>query len=151
MLLKQKSPSFPRNLALGTFGKLLMVFSTKVNLLYFLYLTTWRCCLLHLIKQNYLLKAFLRTLILMALVSLYLFSLLELIWNNLHNISITSKMVKKVITNLDSLNVSGRGLYSSGASKELWAWTFVHTSWSLQSERVLFFRLLEGFIGGPCI
>ena len=35
--------------------------------------------LLHLIKQNYLLKTFLRTLILMTLVSLYLFSLLELI------------------------------------------------------------------------
>ena len=35
--------------------------------------------LLHLIKQNYLLKTFLRTLILMTQVSLYLFSLLELI------------------------------------------------------------------------
>ena len=41
----------------------------------------WRCCLLHLIKQNCLLKTFLRTLILMTQVSLYLFSLLELIWN----------------------------------------------------------------------
>ena len=38
-----------------------------------------RCCLLHLIKQNYLVKTFPRTLILMTLVSLYLFSLLELI------------------------------------------------------------------------
>ena len=38
-----------------------------------------RYCLLHLIKQNYLLKGFLRTLILMTVVSLYLFSLLELI------------------------------------------------------------------------
>ena len=35
--------------------------------------------LLHLIKQNYLLKTFLRTLILMTLVSLYLFSLPEII------------------------------------------------------------------------
>ena len=33
MLIKQKSPSLPRNLALRTFGKLLIVFSTKVNLL----------------------------------------------------------------------------------------------------------------------
>ena len=40
----------------------------------------WRCCLLHLIKQNCLLKTFLRTRILMTQVSLYLFSLLELIW-----------------------------------------------------------------------
>ena len=46
-----------------------------------LYSTTQRCCLLHLIKQNCLLKTFLRTLILMTQVSLYLFSLLELIWN----------------------------------------------------------------------
>ena len=79
MLLKQKSPSLPRNVALGTFGELLIVFSTKVNLLYLLYSTDRRCCLLHLIKQNYLLKTFPRTQILMTLVSLYLFSLLELI------------------------------------------------------------------------
>ena len=79
MLLKQKSPSLPRNLALGTFGELLIVFSTKVNLLYLLYSTDRRCCLLHLIKQNYLLKTFPRTQILMTLASLYLFSLPELI------------------------------------------------------------------------
>ena len=79
MLIKQKSLSLPRNLALGTFGELLTVFSTKVNLLYFLYSMAQRCCLLHLIKRNYLLKTFLRTLILMTQVSLYLFSLLELI------------------------------------------------------------------------
>ena len=51
MLLKLKSPSLPRNLALGTFGKLLRVFSTKVNLLYVLYSTDKGSCLLHLIKQ----------------------------------------------------------------------------------------------------
>ena len=32
MLLKQESPSLPRNLTLGTFDELLIVFSTKVNL-----------------------------------------------------------------------------------------------------------------------
>ena len=58
MLLKQKSLSLPRNLALETFGKLLIVFSTKVNLLYLCYSKAWRCCLLHLIKQNCLLKLF---------------------------------------------------------------------------------------------
>ena len=52
MLLKQKSPSLPRNLALGTFGELLIVFSTKVNLLYLPYSTDRRYCLLHLIKQK---------------------------------------------------------------------------------------------------
>ena len=79
MLIKQKSPSLPRNLALGTFGELLIVFSTKVNLLYLPYSTDRRYCLLHLIKQNYLLKTFPRTQILMTLVSLYLFSLREVI------------------------------------------------------------------------
>ena len=39
------------------------------------------CCLLHLIRQNCLLNTFPKTLILMTLVSLYLFSLLELIRN----------------------------------------------------------------------
>ena len=68
----KESISLPRNLAFGTFGKLL-------KLLYLLYSTDRRCCLLHLIKQNYLLKTFPRTQVLMTLVSLYLFSLLELI------------------------------------------------------------------------
>ena len=93
--------------ALGTFGELLIVFSTKVNLLYLLCSTDWRCCLLHLIKQNYLLKTFPRALILMTLVSLYRFSLLEITNPKLRNISITPKMVKKVIANLDSSKVSG--------------------------------------------
>ena len=79
MLLKQKSLSFPRNFALGTFDKLLLVFSTKVNLLYLFYSKGGRYCLLHLIKQNCLLKIFLRTLILMIQVSLNPFSLLELV------------------------------------------------------------------------
>ena len=76
-LIKQKSPLIPRNLALGTFGELVIVLSTKVNLLYFLYSAARTCCRLHLTKQNCLLKTFLRTLILMAQVSLYPFSLLN--------------------------------------------------------------------------
>ena len=52
MLIKQ-SPLLLRNLALGTFGELLILFSIKVNLLYLPYSTVWRCCLLHLIKQNF--------------------------------------------------------------------------------------------------
>ena len=78
VLIKQKSPLLPRNLALGTFCKLLIVFSRKGNLLYQPGVT-WSCCILHLIKQNCLLKAILRTLILITQVSLYLCSLLELI------------------------------------------------------------------------
>ena len=81
MLIKLKSPSLPRNLALGTFGELPILFSTKVNLLYHLYSTAWRYCFLYLIKQNCLLKTFVRILMLMIQVSLCLFSFLELIWN----------------------------------------------------------------------
>ena len=79
MPMKQKSPPLPRNLALETFGDLLIVLSAKVNLLYLLYSTTQRCCLLHLIKQKCSLKGFLKNIILMNLD--YLFSLLELILN----------------------------------------------------------------------
>ena len=81
MLIKQKSLSLSTNLALRIFAKLLKMFSTKVNLLYLLYSTAWRCCLLHLIKQNCLLKTFLKTLILKTQISLYLIFLLELVWN----------------------------------------------------------------------
>ena len=56
---KKKSPLLPRNLALVTSGELIIVFLTKVNLLYLLYSTARRCCLLHLIKQNSFLKIFL--------------------------------------------------------------------------------------------
>ena len=76
---KTKSPSFPRNLTLTTFGELLIVFLTKVNLLYLLYSMAQRHCFLHLIKQGYLLKTFLGTLILMTWISPYLFSILQLI------------------------------------------------------------------------
>ena len=58
MLLKQKSSSLPRNLALRTVRKSLTVFSAKVNLLYLLYSTAQRCYLLHLIKENHFLKKF---------------------------------------------------------------------------------------------
>ena len=94
MLIKQKSPSFPRHLAFGTFGELPVVFLIKVNRLYLLYSTAQRCCLLHLIKQNYLQKLFDD-----SGISLPVFP--SRTNQKLHNISVTPKMVKKVITNLD--------------------------------------------------
>ena len=51
-------------------------------------------------------KTFLRTLILMTKVSLYLFSLLEPVWN-CNSISVSPKMVEKVIMNLDLSKGSG--------------------------------------------
>ena len=64
-----------------------------------------RCCFLYLIKQKHFPETFLRTQVLMTLVSLYLFSLPFNL--KLDNISITPKLVKKVITNLDSSKASG--------------------------------------------
>ena len=75
MLIKQKCPSLPRNLALGTWRNA-DGFLNKVK--HLLNSTARRCCLLHLVKQICLLKTFLRTLILMTWVSLYLFSFLDL-------------------------------------------------------------------------
>ena len=65
----------------------------------------WRCCLLHLLKQNHLLKIVLKTLILMTQV----FSLVFPSRTNLklHNINVTPKMAKKVIAKLDSSKASG--------------------------------------------
>ena len=72
--------------------------------MYLLYSTTWRC-LQHLIKQNCFLKTFLLALILITWVFFLLFfpSRTNL---KLHNVSITPKMVKKVIMNPDSSKVS---------------------------------------------
>ena len=77
---KTKESITSQKLGSRGFCELVIVFSTKVNLPYLLYSMDRRCYLMHLIKQNYLLT-FPRTLILMNLVSLYQFSLLELIWN----------------------------------------------------------------------
>ena len=94
--------SLPRNLALATFGKLVKVFSTKVNLLYLLYATDQRCSPLYLLKQNFSLKTFVITL------SWWLWYVFPSKTNlKLRNISITPKTAKKVITNFDSSKVSG--------------------------------------------
>ena len=101
MLLKQKSPSFPRNLALETFGELLMLFLLKENLLYLLHSTGRRCCLLHLIRQNCLLKTNSKYSNLDdSDISLPLFfSRTKL---KLHRMSITHKIVKNFTTGLAS-------------------------------------------------
>ena len=98
MLIK-KSPSLPRNLALRTFGELLLVYSAKVNLLYLLYSTTQRCCPLHLIKAKLFAENFPKNSNLDdSGISLPVFPSRT---NLKLNISVTPKMVKKVIMNLD--------------------------------------------------
>ena len=80
-----------------TFSKLLLVFSVKVNLLYLLYSTVQRCCLLH---KNFFENSNLDD----SDISLPDFPS----GTNLKpHLSVTPNMVKKVITNLDSLKASG--------------------------------------------
>ena len=99
MLLKQKSPSFPRNLALATFGELLTVFSTNVNLLYLLYSMDQMCLtgvLANLFAKSYSKNSNLDE----SGIALPVFPSRTNL--KLHNIFITPKMVKKVITDLNS-------------------------------------------------
>ena len=106
MLIKQKSPLLPRNLALVTSGELLIVFSIKVNLLYLLYSTGRRFLSsasdkAKLFAENFSLNSNLDD----SGVSLPVF----LCRNNLklHNISVAPKMVRKVVMNLDLSKASG--------------------------------------------
>ena len=91
----------------------------KINLLYLLYSTVQGCCLLHLIKQNCFLKTSLRTLILMIQVSIYLFSLLELIWNCIIFLSLKSAEPCKCVILLVS-----RILWHKRISPSLKEWRF---------------------------
>ena len=70
----------------------------------------------------------------------------------LDNISVTPKMVKQIIMNLDSPKASGPDCITVVILKN-WDWTFTHTSWNLQyvSKGDLFSRLSEGLIYGPYI
>ena len=95
MLLKQNL-SLPRNLALGTFGDLLILFSTKVSLVYLEVLSS-ASDKAKLFAKNLSKNSSLDD----SDIFLPVFPL------KLHNISITPKMVKKVITNFDSSKVSG--------------------------------------------
>ena len=71
----------------------------------------------------------------------------------LHNTSVTPKMVKKIIINLDLSNASGPDcipvLFLKNCEPEL---SFILAELLNKClKESLFFRLLEGFISGPCI
>ena len=71
----------------------------------------------------------------------------------LHNISITPKMVKKVITNLDSFKASGPDcipvVVLKNCEPEL---SYILTKlFNMCLKESCSSRLLEGLIGGPCI
>ena len=103
MLIKQKSSSLPRNLALGTFGKLLIVSTTSSAIPpLFNSLEVLSCASdkAQLFAKNFSKNSNLDD----SDISLPIFSSR----NNLKlHISVTPKTVKKVIMNLDSSEVSG--------------------------------------------
>ena len=104
ILIKQESPSIPRNLALGTFGELPKVFSTKLNLLYLLCSTQVLSSVsdeIKLFAENFSKNSYLDD----SGISLPVFPSRANL--KLHNVSVTPKMVKKVITSLDLSKASG--------------------------------------------
>ena len=75
--VNKKSVTLPRNLVLGIFGKLLVGVFNKDKSATLPLFNDCEVCVLDLIKQNFLLKTFLRILILMTHISFYLLSLQE--------------------------------------------------------------------------
>ena len=103
LLLKQKSTSLPRNLVLGTFVELLIVFSTKLNLPIF---NSAEVLPSASDKTKFFAKNFSENSNL-DYSGIYLPAFSSRTNLKLQNISTTAKKVKKAITNLDSSKVSG--------------------------------------------
>ena len=103
MLIKQKSLLLPRNLALMTFGELLIVFSTKINLKSLFNspeVLSSTACKAKLFSKNFSHNSNLDD----SGISLPVLS--SRTNRKGHNISLTPKMVKKVIMNLYSSKAS---------------------------------------------
>ena len=106
MLIKQKSLSLPRNLTLETFGKLILVFPTKVKsaippLFNGPEVLSSACNKAKLFAKNFFKNSNLDD----SDISLPVFSSRTNL--KLHNISVSPKMVRKVITNIDFSKASG--------------------------------------------
>ena len=86
---KTKESITSKKLGSGTFGELLIVFSTKANLLYLFYSTARRCCLFASSRNSNLVDSG---------ISLQASPSRPIL--KLYNISVTPEMVKKAITNL---------------------------------------------------
>ena len=72
----------------------------------------------------------------------------------LHNISVTPKMVRKVVMNLDLSKTSGPDCIPVVVLKNCepeFSYVLAEIFDKCLIESVLFFRLLEGFISGLCI
>ena len=105
MLIKQKNPLPPKNLAFMASGELLIVVSTKVNLLYLLFhgpeVLSSAFDKAKLFTEDFSMNSNLDH----SGISLPVFPSRTNL--KLHNISVSPKMVRKVIMNLDLLKASG--------------------------------------------
>ena len=89
-----------------TFGRLPSDLNKGKSAIYFLYSTACSCCLLHLIKQNCFAENFSKNSNLDdSVICLPIFPSRTTL--KPHNISVTPKMVKKIITNLNLPKASG--------------------------------------------
>ena len=104
-------------MAFGTFGELPILLSTKVNLLYLLYSTSRRSSAFN--KAKLLAKDFSENSNLYDSGIFFTVPVFPSRTNlKLHNVSVTAKLVQKVITSLDSSQVSGPDCIL----KKLWAY-----------------------------
>ena len=152
MLIKQESPLLPRNLTLVTFGELSIVFSNKGKsaippLFNGPEVLSSASDKAKLFVENFSENSNLDD---SGVFLPVFFSRTNL---KLHNISVTSKMVKRVIMTLDLSKASGPDSISVVVLKncEPELSYILAELFNEVSERVLFSRLLVGFIGGPCI
>ena len=151
ILLKQKSPLLPRNLALRTFGELLIVFSTGINLLIPSIFNSSELLYSASDKGKLFAKNFSKNSNLENS-SIHLPAFPPRPNLKVHNISVTPKVVKKVMINLDLPKTSGPDCIPVVVLKKCQPELYTYEL-TLQyvSERVLFSKLLKGLIGGPGI
>ena len=150
MLIRPKSVTSQKLGSLVTFGKSLIVISTKVNLPY-LYLVVLACYLPHLVRLRCLLKSFLRTPILM--IQVFLFGSFPSRTNlKLDNIPVTLKLVKRVIADFDFSKVCGQDCISVVVWKN---WepelSYVIAKIFNVSEGLLYSRFLKSLMCSSCI
>ena len=129
-VIRQKSLSLPRNLALATFGELLIVFvlnKGKSPIPPLLNRSEVLSSASH--KEKCLQKSFLRIRMLTTQVSFYLLSLLELIWNCIIFMCLPSRLKRSWST----FNCQRCLVLVFCGSEKVWAWPFKEPCLKLSS------------------
>ena len=139
-VIRQKSLSLPRNLALATFGELLIVFVLNNGKSAIPPLFNWPEVLPSASdKEKCLQKYFLRIRMLTTQVSFYRLSLLELIWNCIIFMSLPSRLRRSWST----FNCQRCLVLVSCGSEKVWAWPFKEPCLKLSSVVPVFQNIGE--------